>query len=60
MLKLCAPSICKPPNVWKKIILFTPEKSGEAINKKLPADVFIPNLRKINEKTYVQINFQFY
>ena len=51
------------PNVWKKSNIAPVHKKGElikTINKKLPTGVFIANLRKINGKTYFQLNFQFY
>ena len=40
----------------KKVILFQSIKTG-INNKKLATGVFITNLRKINGKTYVQLNF---
>ena len=74
MLKLCAPSICKPltllfenclafrefPNVWEKSNIVPVHKKEEKLKKKLPNGVFIALLRKINGKSYVQLNFQFY
>ena len=73
VLKLCAPLICKPltllfenclrsgefPNVWKRSNIVPVHKKG-INNKKLPTVVFIANSRKINAKTHVQLNFQFY
>ena len=74
MLKLCAPSICTPltllfdnclasgefPNVWKKVLFQDVVPVHKKGDKKLATGVFIANLRKINGKTYVQLNFQFY
>ena len=74
MLKLCAASICKPLTllfencltsgefpVWKKSNIVPVDENGDKqLIKKNPASVFIANLRQINGKTYLQLNFQFY
>ena len=73
MLKLCTPSICQLLTYssrtvlllenlkmfGKKAILFQSREKG-INNKKLPTSDFIANLQKINGKTYIQLNFQFY
>ena len=48
------------PDVWKKSIIVPVHKKGDKqLIKSTDCGIFVANLQKIIEKTYVQLNFQF-